>query len=101
MTDNESVVLSENVKKLRKERGLTQEKLAEKADISLGTVKNLENARRPASGQTLELLAKVFGCSVGDFYKVGENEAELGALQVLMSIKEQIDAFLETKPHTP
>jgi transcriptional regulator with XRE-family HTH domain len=51
-------VLAGNLKKYRKEKGLTQEKLAEKANMSLQYLALLELARKFPSGEMLERLAK-------------------------------------------
>ena len=49
--------LGERVKHLRKTRGLTQEKLAELADIDPKTIIEIENARR--KNPTLKTLNKI------------------------------------------
>ena len=49
--------LGERVKNLRKEEGLTQEKLAELADIEPKTIIEIENARR--KNPTLKTLNKI------------------------------------------
>jgi len=50
-------VLASNLKKHRKMRGLSQEKLAEMADISWQTVNSIECHRTWVSDKTLESLA--------------------------------------------
>lgn len=49
--------LGDKIEKLRKEKGLTQEKLAELAEIDPKTVIQIENAKR--RNPTLETLSKI------------------------------------------
>ncbi|MDR1802506.1 MAG: helix-turn-helix domain-containing protein [Treponema sp.] len=51
-------ILAANLKENRRKKGLTQEKLAEKADISLRYLAMLENGDSFPSGETLEKLAE-------------------------------------------
>jgi transcriptional regulator with XRE-family HTH domain len=51
-------VLAENIKKYRKNLGYTQEKLAEKANLSAQTLNDIEGCRRWVSAQTMTKLAK-------------------------------------------
>ncbi|MCM1003475.1 MAG: helix-turn-helix domain-containing protein [Candidatus Gastranaerophilales bacterium] len=53
--------VGKKVKQEREKRGLSQEKLAELADISVGHVGNIERA---SSSPTIELLYKV-ACGLG------------------------------------
>ena len=45
-------IVAENLAALRKKRGMTQAELAERADISLDTIKSVENGRRAMSLDT-------------------------------------------------
>lgn len=56
MTDIKEI-LAANLKEYRRKRGLTQEKLAEQADMSLHYLAMLELARKFPSGDMLERLA--------------------------------------------
>jgi transcriptional regulator with XRE-family HTH domain len=53
-------MLSERVKKIRKEAGLTQKELAQILKISSGTVAMWEMGKRNPSLKTLEGLSKIF-----------------------------------------
>lgn len=48
------------VKKLRKEKKLTQKTLAEKADLSIDYIHDLEHGLKKPSINVVELLAKAF-----------------------------------------
>ncbi|MDR1893956.1 MAG: helix-turn-helix transcriptional regulator [Spirochaetales bacterium] len=51
-------VLAGNIKKYRTNFGYTQEKLAEKADLSAQTLNDIEGCRRWISSKTITKLAK-------------------------------------------
>jgi transcriptional regulator with XRE-family HTH domain len=61
--------LGKNLNRLRMSAELTQEKLAEKADISLRYVQQLEAGQRNPSISTLVRLRKVMGCSFDDLFR--------------------------------
>jgi transcriptional regulator with XRE-family HTH domain len=52
-------ILSGNIKKERKKLGLTQEKLAEKANLSSQTINDIEGCRMWVSDKTMSKLAQV------------------------------------------
>jgi transcriptional regulator with XRE-family HTH domain len=51
-------ILAENIKRYRKNLGYSQEKLAEKADLSAQTLNDIEGRRRWVSSATITKLAK-------------------------------------------
>ena len=57
-SDDIQTRLGENVKRIRKEQKLTQFQLAEKADLSEETVKNIELSRCWTSDKNLAKLTK-------------------------------------------
>ena len=50
----------------RKYRGLTQERLAERVDMTPASISQLETAKQGFSDKTLESLAEALQCSPGD-----------------------------------
>ena len=58
-------VISENIKKLRKAKGLTQEELAEKTNVSYQAVSKWENGGSPDI-EMLPILANTFGVSIDE-----------------------------------
>ena len=58
-------ILSRNVRLLREEAGLTQEKLAEKADIAPRTLQFIESAQFGASLAVLVRVRRALGCEWG------------------------------------
>ena len=61
--------LGKNLNRLRMGARLTQEKVAEKADISLRYIQLLEAGQRNPSIATLVRLHKVLGCSYDDIFR--------------------------------
>ena len=61
--------MGKNLNRLRMGSGLTQEKLAEKAEISLRYVQQLEAGQRNPSIPTLVRLRKVMCCSYDDLFR--------------------------------
>ncbi len=66
MTDNTSKQIAKNLKRLRRQRNLTQEELARKSKIATNTLARLERAEHTASTNTLEKLAKALKVKVSD-----------------------------------
>ena len=62
-------ILGKNLNRLRTSACLTQEKLAEKADISLRYVQQLEAGQRNPSIPTVVRLRKVLNCSFDDLFR--------------------------------
>jgi TolB-like protein len=50
----------------RRQRGVTQEALAEAAGVALKTIKNLEHGERQPRASTLQLIAEALGCSLAE-----------------------------------
>ena len=46
-------IIEENIRKERRRLGITQAELAERADVSLDTIKSVENGRRAMSLDTV------------------------------------------------
>jgi transcriptional regulator with XRE-family HTH domain len=67
MSGNYDRVLGEAVRNLRTARGLTQERLAGKAEVTLGTVARLELAQGDPNWPTVRALIKALGASWTEF----------------------------------
>ena len=59
-------LFSENLKKIRKEKGLTREELADKINMSWESIKNYEMNRREPKISECATLAKALGCTMSD-----------------------------------
>lgn len=66
-------MIGKNLRRLRKKKGLSQEKLARLADISLNTLTKIESgfAKKPTI-QTVVKLAKALGVSIDELVKKGK-----------------------------
>ena len=70
-----SEVIGKKLKQLRKSRGLTQEQVAEKVDITRSTISNYEIGRRTPHLKDLSALASVFGVGLDYFGITPKDEA--------------------------
>jgi transcriptional regulator with XRE-family HTH domain len=60
-------MLSKKIKALRKEKGLSQEKLAQQADVTYSTLVKIESGINiNPTLDTLQKLAEVFGVSIDE-----------------------------------
>ncbi|MFC2330963.1 MAG: helix-turn-helix domain-containing protein [Treponema sp.] len=78
-------IVGQNIRKLRKQTGWTQEKLAEKAGISVPFMTQIELARKSASLDVIESIAKAFGVSYERLFKsdIMENKDIYYKLRIL------------------
>jgi transcriptional regulator with XRE-family HTH domain len=68
-------VLAGNMKRLRKERSMTQERLAEKAGVSQNHIAEIETGKKAASLEMVEKLASGLGVSPWELIFDGEDPA--------------------------
>jgi transcriptional regulator with XRE-family HTH domain len=83
-------ILAANIRENRRKKGLTQEKLAEMADMSLNYLAILELARKFPSGEMLERIAEVLEIEPHELFLVSsspQNELE----QLRQEIKDDIN----------
>lgn len=59
-------MLSKNIKRFRRNKGYSQEKLSEKAGVSLRTVQRLENGETDPTGDTLTRIAEALEVTPDD-----------------------------------
>ena len=75
-------ILAANIKENRRKSGLTQEKLAEKADMSLHYLAILELGRKFPSGEMLERLAEALEIEPHELFAVAPSpQSELEQLR--------------------
>ena len=60
--------MKNHLEKLRKERGINQEELAEALEVSRQTIGSLENGRYNPSIQLAFKIARYFGMSIEDIF---------------------------------
>ena len=67
---NEKSTIAKNIKKLRKQRGFSQDKLSKLADISHNTIIKIESgAIQSPTMDTASKIAKALGVSLDDLIK--------------------------------
>lgn len=84
-------MLSETIRRLRAERGMTQKELARRLGVSASTVGMYEQGRRAPDSRTLARIAAVLDCSTDELLGVGRSD-EVGDV---------IDSFARTLERQP
>ena len=101
-----------NIRIHREAAGFTQEQLAEKLDISCGSLSRIETGRQFVTQTTLENLSKALKVSVSDLFLYSthsstNNEKKIELLQYIETMNNyeieyflnQIQVYYELKPH--
>ena len=103
MTEDElQTRVIQNIRALRKKAGLSQEKLADKADISRQMMNDIEGRRRWLTKKTLVKLANALEVDVHELFipSAQENERTKGIYdtitqEVVSQVKEAVDKALK------
>jgi transcriptional regulator with XRE-family HTH domain len=62
--------VSNNIRKIRQKKGISQDRLSKEADLALNTIVKIETGESPnPTVETLEKIAKALGVSVADLFK--------------------------------
>ena len=62
--------ISDNIRKLRQKKGMSQDRLSKKADLALNTIVKVETGENPnPTVETLKKIAKALDIPVGDLFK--------------------------------
>ncbi len=70
MSSNSKSKIGNNIKKIRQEKGISQDRLSKLADLSLNTVVNVESGTNPnPTIETLSKIAKGLNVGVDDLIK--------------------------------
>jgi transcriptional regulator with XRE-family HTH domain len=80
----------EELKRLRKGRGLSQAKLAALADLDPSTVSQIETGARQANTRTLERLAGALGAEVADLFPKAQAPLPLDESAVWAPLLEEV-----------
>jgi transcriptional regulator with XRE-family HTH domain len=83
-------ILAENIKEKRRKKGLTQEKLAEKAGMSLQYLAMLELSHKFPSGEMLERLANALDIETYELLAItpsANNELEILRNDIIYEVK--------------
>jgi len=62
--------VSDNIRKLRQKKGMSQDRLSKEADLALNTIVKIETGENSnPTVETLEKIAKALGVFVADLFK--------------------------------
>jgi len=62
--------VSNNIRKIRQKKGISQDRLSKEADLALNTIVKIETGESPnPTVETLEKIAKALSVSVADLFK--------------------------------
>jgi XRE family transcriptional regulator, regulator of sulfur utilization len=87
--------IGERIRQLRKEKGFSQEELAEKADVHFTYIGQLERGEKNASIDTLERITKCLGISLEDFFGLVESPSKDSSTINIAKIKFLLDEVRE------
>jgi transcriptional regulator with XRE-family HTH domain len=93
-------VLAQNFKMNRLKLGLTQEKLAEKADVSVHYIAMIETCKKYPKPEMLERLAAAFGIEPHQLFSVPDTPDEASARLLRQGIIDIKQAVRETIQET-
>lgn len=79
------VILGENVKEYRKQKGLSQEKFAELIEIGVTSLSLIERGKGFATATTLEKMASVLNVSVSDLMSSFDVEDEKALYSTILN----------------
>lgn len=83
-SDSLRAVLAENIKTFRREKGFSQEELAERCGLHRTYIGSVERQERNVTLSTLEVLASTFGVTVPELLTMHEspsNNEQMGRLE--------------------
>lgn len=89
-------VFGQRIRKLRKLRGITQEKLAEELSITLSHMGKLENGDRKPSIDIAIQVARHLGVSL-DYLVFGYEHKEETTEEMALRLAEELEAFAARK----
>lgn len=89
--------LSKNLKRLRKDNNLTQEKLAEKVELSTQTIADIEGCRTWVSDKTLVKIAEILKTTPAELLATEKTDFEITSdmkKMILAKIDESLTCFV-------
>jgi len=92
-------LLAKNVRAARKRLGISQMKLAEKADLSVGYMNDVERARRWIGAATLARLAGVLHLRPYQFFlENGDSTTDIHAMlaEIVSELRSSVDSDIES-----
>jgi len=77
--------LGKRIQELRKSRGMSQEKLAEKIDIAINTMSNIERGNAFMTAPTLEKIIAVFNITPRELFTFQQEERNEDTYKYIIS----------------
>lgn len=91
MTENEvRSIFAENLKRLRKLRGLSQLKLANELQMAMTFLNDIENGKKWVSPATLSKLSTFFDVPVSDFFKTDKKNSSIDSKLLLKTLQDEM-----------
>jgi len=86
--------LGQNLRRLRQERGLTQERLSELSGVAQPTISGIESGGRGWRGETVVSLALALGIDLEDLFLCQETRERLSSTDLVAGLEaEDIDTI--------
>ena len=92
--------LGNNIKRIRKNKGLTQKELAEKLKVNINTIQNYENGRREPKIEVIKNLGEILDVSLSEFFWDDDIKREEANIQKLKSKLPESEEVLITESPT-
>lgn len=73
---NTKQLMGQRIKECRKQKRLTQEKLAEQVGVDTRHISRIETGAHYPSLDTLEAIARALGCPIADFFTTHDEDSE-------------------------
>lgn len=103
--------IGERVKKIRKDRNISQKELADKSNVAQQTISNIETGRNEPNADTIRLLAVALGVSqselLGEEFLLSEHKLTMREYSLISEYRQlnpagqkevnQITAYFRTK----
>lgn len=90
-------IFSSNLKNFRTLRGLTQFRLAEKADISVGYLCDLESGKKWGTAKTITKLSNALGICPHQLFTKTENQNAQNIHTDLAELSENLKNYIDEK----
>lgn len=96
-------MIGENIKRIRRSRGLTQQMMAEKMHVNQNTISSWETNRTEPNMGMIEAMTEVLGCSksdiIGEQYYINPRTAEMARkIQQNKELSAFFDAAQDASP---
>lgn len=92
---NEVKGLPEKLKELRKSKKYTQKKWAKIADVSINTVKNLENGSSSPTANNIQSYCTEFGVSPNYIFGAEDNPSAIQHINSAIAVLDKAKALLQ------